>query len=156
MNGPETTSTLPLFYSIQHESLFSAARVEAGINFPLFLHEQLPSTWRDIYVAATARPTNVVQFRSGSFEYLYDLYSEVETAGEVPYDQTVENRVVVVFWRSTPGDSTREARGSRGWLGTDLPPALVHAIIRQFAPPGLRLRTAEPAKRSRTQPPSSL
>jgi hypothetical protein len=39
---------------------------------------------------------------------------------------------------------------------SDLPPAFVHAIIRQFVPPGLRLRTAEPAKRSRTQPPSSM
>jgi hypothetical protein len=41
---------------------------------------------------------------------------------------------------------------------SDLPPAFAHEIIRQFPfpSPGLRLRTAEPAKRSRPQPPSSL
>src|SRR6266496_2334745 len=35
---------------------------------------------------------------------------------------------------------------------SDLPPFFAHEIIRHFPTPGLRLRTAEPAKRSRTQP----
>src|SRR5439155_12833901 len=54
--------------------------------------------------------------------------------------------------------------GSENWgLGTencagpnDLPPFFAHGIIRHFLHSGLRLRTAEPVKRSRPQPPSSL
>jgi len=38
----------------------------------------------------------------------------------------------------------------------DLPPFFAHGIIRHFLHSGLRLRTAEPVKRSRPQPPSSL
>src|SRR5437870_2116425 len=41
-------------------------------------------------------------------------------------------------------------------LPTDLPPFFAHGIIRHFLHSGLRLRTAEPVKRSRPQPPSSL
>ena len=41
---------------------------------------------------------------------------------------------------------------SEGEVVTDLPPFFAHEIIRHFPTPGLRLRTAEPAKRSRTQP----
>src|SRR5439155_23388122 len=37
-------------------------------------------------------------------------------------------------------------------LEVDLPQFFAHEIIRHFPTPGLRLRTAEPAKRSRTQP----
>ena|SRR5207249_4579613 len=39
-----------------------------------------------------------------------------------------------------------------GCYANDLPPFFAHEIIRHFPTPGLRLRTAEPAKRSRTQP----
>ena len=38
----------------------------------------------------------------------------------------------------------------------DLPPFFAHGIIRHFLHSGLRLRTAEPVKRSRPQTPSSL
>src|SRR5438094_4427672 len=38
----------------------------------------------------------------------------------------------------------------------DLPPFFAHGIIRHFLHSDLRLRTAEPVKRSRPQPPSSL
>jgi hypothetical protein len=40
--------------------------------------------------------------------------------------------------------------------GTDLPPSFAHEIIRQFPVPGLRVRAAQPVKRSRPQPPSSM
>ncbi len=39
---------------------------------------------------------------------------------------------------------------------SDLPPFFAHGIIRHFLRSGLRLRTAEPVKRSRPQTPSSL
>ncbi len=44
-----------------------------------------------------------------------------------------------------------------GCYAIDLPPFFAHGIIRHFLHSGLRLRTAEPVKRSRRpQPPSSL
>jgi hypothetical protein len=104
-------------HSPDYKDLLSTARVESGTNITSFLHAHLPSTWRDLYVAAIARPTNIVRFRSGSFEYLYDLYSELEASGEVPYDQTVENRVVAVFGTSASADKSLGPRRTRGWLG---------------------------------------
>ena len=54
----------------------------------------------------------------------------------------------------------RAAGSGAGWTTTvqdpDLPPSFAHAIIRQFPLSGLRLRAAQPVKRSRPQPPSSL
>ena len=41
-------------------------------------------------------------------------------------------------------------------ITSDLPPFFAHGIIRHFLRSGLRLRTAEPVKRSRPQTPSSL
>jgi hypothetical protein len=78
----------------------------------------LPPKWRDLYVAAVARPTNMVRVRSGSFEYIYDVYSEMEITGEVPYDQTVEDRVVVAFGTSAPDEQAHAPRRTRVCVGT--------------------------------------
>jgi hypothetical protein len=108
---------LPSQYAVDYETLLSAARTESGANIALFLQDHLPFKWRDVYVATVAHQTNLVRFRFRTFEYICDLYSELEVRGEVPYDQTIEDRVVAVLGTSARAEGVRDASRSRGWVG---------------------------------------
>jgi hypothetical protein len=59
----------------------------------------------------------MVRFRRRTFEYICDLYSELEATGEVPYDQTIEDRVMAVFGTSSRAEEGRGANRIRGWVG---------------------------------------
>jgi hypothetical protein len=106
---------LPPQYAIDYEFLSSSARAEGGGNIALFLQEHLPLAWRDAYMKSVARETNLVRFRFRSFEYICDLYSQLELTGDVPYDQTVEDRVVAVLGTSGRAAQERETLGIRDW-----------------------------------------
>ena len=62
-------------------------------------------------------PTNLVRFHFRTFEYICDLYSELEATGEVPYDQRMEDRVVAVIGLSARAEERRDVSRSRGWVG---------------------------------------
>lgn len=107
---------LPSRYVVDYESLLAAARVECGANLALFLRKHLPCQWRDSYVAAVAHTTNIVRFRFRTFEYICDLYSELEVRGEVPYDQTIQNRVIAVLGTSARAEEGRDTSRKREWV----------------------------------------
>jgi len=109
--------TIPSQQALDYKALLREARVECGTSVVAYLRQHLPFKWRDLYVATLSRPTNIVRFQSRTFEYLFDIYSELEMIGEVPYDQTVEDRVVAVLGTSTSPDEPRDATRMRGWLG---------------------------------------
>jgi hypothetical protein len=113
MNG----CALPSQCAIDYESLLSAARGYGGLEANQFLREELPLTWRDAYVGSVGRPTNLVRFRYRTFVYICDIYSGLETSGDVPYDQTIEDRVVAVLGTSARAEEKRDASRSRGWVG---------------------------------------
>lgn len=119
MDTTENSAALPRCQTIVYDDLL--ASLEGAINLALFLQEHLPAKWHDLYRASVDRPTNIVRFRHGSFEYVYDLYSQLEVTGEVPYDQTAEDRVVAICGTSTPYDSSNEPRRMRCWLGGSPP-----------------------------------
>jgi len=106
---------LPLQRVIDYESRLSA--LPDGANAVQFLRDELPFRWRDLYVSSVAHPTNLVHFRFRTFEYICDLYSELEATGEVSYDQRIENRVVAVIGTSARAEEQRDASRSRGWVG---------------------------------------
>lgn len=108
---------LPRSHALDYESIVHDARVESATHVVSYLRRHLPFKWRDLYVAALSRPTNIVRFECLTFEYLFDIYSELEVTGEVPYDQTVEDRVVAVLGTSANPDEPRNATRMRGWLG---------------------------------------
>ncbi|SRR6266566_367665 len=64
--------------------------------------------------------------------------------------------VVGAAWRRMNDDSEFCEQLELDLPTRDLPPFFAHGIIRHFLHSGLRLRTAEPVKRSRPQTPSSL
>jgi hypothetical protein len=116
MDARENLMALPAEHVVDYEALLHDARLEP--NVVLYLRKHLPPKWRDLYVASVCRPTNIVRFACGTFEYVFDAYSELEALGEVPYDQTVEDRVVAVHGISSRADESRNGSRIRGWLGS--------------------------------------
>jgi hypothetical protein len=106
---------LPLQYAVDYESLLAAVRAEGETNILFLLREQLPVAWRNSYVATVRHPTNIVRLKFRTFEYICDLYSELEATGEVPYDQTIQNRVVAVLGTSARAEEGRDAVRIREW-----------------------------------------
>jgi len=82
----------------------SDARAHGFANISLVIKERLPSVWRERYVTTISHQPNLVRFRHRSFEYICDVYSQLELAGSVPFDQTIADRVIGVL-----GTSSREA-----------------------------------------------
>jgi len=108
--------SIPSQHELDYKAVLREARVECGTSLVAYLRQHLPFRWRDVYVATLSRPTNIVR-QCRSFEYFFDIYSELELIGEVPYDQTVEDRVVAVLGTSASPDEPRDATRMRGWLG---------------------------------------
>jgi hypothetical protein len=117
MNELNGCCKFPSQCEIDYASLLSAARAEGGTNLPLYLREQLPFKWRDVYMATVEHQTNLVRFQFRTFEYICDLYSDLEATGEVPYDQTIEDRVVAVLGTSARAEERCDASRSRGRVG---------------------------------------
>src|ERR1022692_537483 len=86
MNSMGDGSSLPSEYVIDYWALLSAARAECAVNLALFLQEHLPFQWRNVYTKTVGHQTNLVRFRFRTFEYICDIYSELEVTGQVPYN----------------------------------------------------------------------
>jgi hypothetical protein len=76
------------------------ARNASGQDVRDFLAEGLAYAWRDAYLAMTPRATNLVRFRYGTFDYVYDDYATLESTGVVPGDSAIDARLVAVSGRS--------------------------------------------------------
>jgi len=108
---------LPSQYAVDYEELLSAAREESGVNVALFLREHLLSKWRDLYAATVAHVTNIVRFQFRTFEYIFDLYSELEATGEVPYDQTIQDTVLLEVASSRKAKTVFNGKAMMDWHG---------------------------------------
>jgi hypothetical protein len=82
-----------------------------------FLLEELPYVWRDAYMEMTARQTNIVRWRYGAFEYLFDDHASLEATGAVHYDPNVEARLVAALGCSDPRETARDDYRLKGWVG---------------------------------------
>lgn len=82
-----------------------------------FLEERLPYVWRDGYLEMMPRPINIVRFRCGSFEYIYDDYASLEVTGAVPYDPVMEARLIAACGCSVPKKGSRDDSRRKGWVG---------------------------------------
>jgi hypothetical protein len=71
------------------------------------------SKWNDVYARTVAHPTNIVQFRVGTFEYICDLNSQSELVGEVSFDQTIKDRVAFCTALSCPNNKSARLAKSR-------------------------------------------
>jgi len=115
VDGLAHNGLVPSSFALDYEALVSSAHAEGLFNISAFLRMHLPSMWRELYLSSVMRPANIVRFDCGSFEYLCDLYFDLEVTGEIAFDQTIQNRVIGVVGTST---SVRKPRGARmkGWF----------------------------------------
>jgi hypothetical protein len=103
---------------MDYNTLLSDPKDKSTCHTVHVLRERLPSLWRDAYLSTITHEPNLVRFRHRTFEYICDLYSQLEITGEVPYDQTIADRVIGVLGLSSRAQGKRNAR--RGFeLGED-------------------------------------
>ena len=102
---------------LDYRSVLGEAGDCSGEAMIAFLSEELPYVWRDAYVEMTPRPTNIVRFRYGTFDYIYDDYASLEASGAVAFDPKAEARLVAVLGRSEPRRAARDDYRLKGWLG---------------------------------------
>jgi hypothetical protein len=100
---------LPSKYVVDYLGLLSSESRDRG-SLAILLRECLPAFWRDAYLRTITHEPNLVRFRERTFEYICDLYSQLETTGSVPYDQTVADRVIGVFGTSSRAESRNVRR----------------------------------------------
>lgn len=108
---------VPSQYAVDYEALLSVALAESDTNVASILREELLFRWRDLYMGTVAHSTNIVRFQFRTFEYIFDHYSGLEATGEVPYDQTIQDRVVAVLGTSARAEEVRDAGRLRVWAG---------------------------------------
>jgi hypothetical protein len=97
----ESPTMLPSRYSIDYEAVLSDAKGHGSANISLVLKERLPSVWRDVYLITISHEPNLIRFRHHTFDYICDVYSQLELAGSVPFDQTIADRVIGVLGTSS-------------------------------------------------------
>lgn len=108
---------LPSQFAVDYEAMWSEALGLSRTHAALFLATELLSRWRETYMATAQHQTNLVRFQCRTFEYVCDLYSQLEAKGEVPFDQRIEDRVVAVLGTSASAGEKRYAGRGRGWIG---------------------------------------
>lgn len=104
---------------IDYVALLSSASGVGG-TFTDLLSERLSSLWRDAYFSTITHEPNLVRFRHRTFEYICDLYSQLEATGSVPYDQTIRDRVIGVFGTSSRAQKYRNRRRTKIELNGEL------------------------------------
>ena len=102
---------------IDYDRLLGALSAPDREGLLRLLADALPGLWCDAYRHLTPTPTNILQFTDHGFEFLFDFSSELVSAGIVPEEEAVEDRVVAVFGRSNPGPGKRDASRMKGFLG---------------------------------------
>jgi len=111
---------LPSKYAIDYEAVLSAVRERSAVNSALVLRNRLPSVWREVYLSTISHEPNFICFRHRTFEYICDLYSQLEITGSVPYDQTIADRVIGVLGISSRAQEDHHAKRGRIELSEEL------------------------------------
>ena len=111
---------LPSSHVIDYQVALSAVKRRDGANMALLLRKHLPSMWREVYLNTITHEPNLVRFRRRTFEYICDLYSQLEATGSVPYEQTIADRVIGVFGASSRAPGTRNEKCARIELSEEL------------------------------------
>lgn len=111
---------LPSRYAIDYNAAFTTAGEVSVVHLAIAFEQRLPSIWRHAYLSTITHEPNLVQFRHGTFEYICDLYSQLELTGSVSFDQTIADRVIGVFGMSSRAREGHDGRRVRIELSEEL------------------------------------
>lgn len=110
-------SSVPPLARVDYASIMAASDGRAGDALVEWFRHELVYAAQDAYCSTTARRTDIVRITQASFEYVYDDYASLEKQGLVPYNPTMEARLVIAFGRSAPRRPKRDDARLRGWAG---------------------------------------
>ena len=79
-----------------------------------FLRQELMYFWEDAYLAASGRPSEVILFTYGSFDYLYDTYQQPESYDPKSGIPPVEARLIAAVGLSKQKRAKRDDGRLRG------------------------------------------
>lgn len=101
---------------LPYQALLAAAKASSE-PVEKYLRRELEDLWYDAYLRMAKRPVNVLIFRHGTFDYIYDHYAALEASGEVEPDDVSESRLVAAVGLSCPNVEKRDDARLRGWVG---------------------------------------
>src|ERR1700761_4087851 len=110
---------IPAKHYIDYQAALAEARAH-GIENTSSFKERLLLLWRGAYVSTIGHEPNLICFQHRTFEYLCDVYSQLEMTGAVPFDQTISDRVIGVLGRSTRAPQKRGTKRHRLGLSEEL------------------------------------
>lgn len=102
--------------TVYYKPVLHEGRTQPG-GLIAFLSEEPPYVWRESYLEKTPRPTNIIRWQYGTFEYIYDDYASLERTAVVPYHATAEARLVAALGLSQPHPGARDDYRLKGWVG---------------------------------------
>ena len=103
-----------------YENIFSdLSRIDIKEKYK-FLEAVLPEKWIEWYQETNPTVTNILQFNDYGFEFLYDCSSELVNKGILSLDESIEDRVVVVYGKSQASSRKRDSSRIRGFLGKSM------------------------------------
>lgn len=103
-------------YLLPYEVVIEEAKA-SRVRVAEYLRKELPYLWRDAYLEMTPRPTNIVLFTHGTFDYIYDDYATLKATGVLEPDSITEARLVAAVGVSQPNPAQRDDSRLRGWVG---------------------------------------
>lgn len=104
-------------WSVDYRALLDEIHGRTTEEIVAILSAELPPVWADAYRRMRSRSDEIVVFRHGSFEYVFDHDTVFEATGVVPPDPTEESRLVAAFGRSNPSKGRRDDYRLKGWVG---------------------------------------
>ena len=106
--------------AVPYAEILAAAHA-SGDGVAQFLREELPLCWQNRYHLMTDRPSEILVFAYGTFDYICDVYQQSDpydaTSGELP----VEARLVAAIGISSPKRTRRDDSRRRGLAVSAMP-----------------------------------
>lgn len=93
----------------------------SGEDIAAFLREVLPYCWKDRYIAMTDRPSEILVFAYETFDYIFDVYQQVELCDRAGSNLPVEARLIAAIGTSKPKRTRRDDGRLRRLTVTPMP-----------------------------------
>ena len=102
---------------IAYDQILAAANT-SGIGVEKYLRDRLPWVWRDAYLKMSTRASDIVIFKYGAFEYIYDIHQSMGAVGGFGPNKEHSARVIAVIGNSSTQHLARDNARLKGMLLT--------------------------------------
>lgn len=106
--------------AIKYSVILDSAKV-AEVSVSDYLRRELPSHWCHAYFSMSERPTDLIIFTYGTFDYLFDAYQPRERYDPLSNVPPIEARLIAAIGVSKPKRSCRDDSRLRGLTLSTMP-----------------------------------